>query len=123
MNRATRIRHPESNRRRRLCPPPIRREFKPCAPLLVVAPQSVLEFWDGEWQFWTTTTGEDADDDAAEVNVALYSGPASVRACVLEYEAWLDPTSTDGKAVVKVSGGGGAPSDREPEPVGGGHCH
>ena len=65
----------------------------------MVAPQSVLEFWDGEWQFWA---GE--EPDRQPVNVALYSGPASVRACVLEYEAWLNPTSIDGKAVVRVSG-------------------
>ena len=72
-----------------------RREFKPSSPLLVVAPQSVLEFWDGEWQFW-------AEDPT--VNVDLYSGPASARACVLEYEAWLNPSSTDGKAVSRVRG-------------------
>ena len=83
------------------CHYPFRRhEFKPSSPLLVVAPQSVLDFWDGEWQFWAAGG---AEQQQQPVNVVVYSGPASVRACILEYETWLHPTSADGKgAAVRV---------------------
>ncbi len=83
----------------------------------MVAPQSVLEFWEGEWDFWAQAfcSGEPASgcgpggapgpsnpsfssSDKVPLNVVVYSGSTAARACILEHEVWLNPTSGDGKA-------------------------
>lgn len=100
-----------------------RQEFRTCAPLLVVAPQSVLEFWEGEWEFWAQSfrsgasepssgsgaggaagpSSSNSSSDKVPLNVVVYSGSTAARACILEHEVWLNPTSGDGKAS-RVSG-------------------
>lgn len=106
-----------------------RHEFKATSPLLLVAPQSVLDFWEGEWQFWACpapkqatgqpSTSSHGPSAAAQqqggsegagscaggednVNVVVYTGSAFARSCILEHEVWLHSASTDNKARGKV---------------------
>ena len=76
----------------------------------------MLDFWDGEWQFWAEQPPRGGQGSPPPVNVVLYTGPAAARACILEHEAWLDPASADGKAIAKVGGMGSRPHQRFPLP-------
>ncbi|KAK9839116.1 hypothetical protein WJX74_009858 [Apatococcus lobatus] len=66
----------------------LRHEFKCLGPVLVVAPQSGLTSWEGEWEFWV----------GPEANVVTYTGTQSARATIYDHEIWLSPDSLDAKS-------------------------
>jgi hypothetical protein len=79
-------------------------------------PAALIDFWEGEWQFWTASEhaqhaqhaqqqgGSTAAAAAAGVaaNLVVYSGNSSARAVLLDHELWLNPSSMD----VKMNVGG-----------------
>ena len=65
-----------------------RHEFKCQGPMLIVAPQSGLAAWEGEWDFWV----------GAGANVVTYAGTQSARATIYDHEIWLSPDSLDAKS-------------------------
>lgn len=57
-------------------------------PILIVAPSSMLPFWEGELGLWV---GDDA-------NVVTYAGVLAARSVMHDNELWLAPGSMDGKS-------------------------
>lgn len=54
----------------------------------MVASQSGLTGWEGEWDFWA----------GPEANVISYTGTQSARATIYDHEIWLSPDSLDAKS-------------------------
>lgn len=57
-------------------------------PILIVAPATMLPFWEGETALWM---GDDA-------NVIVSAGSLSARNMMHDHEMWLSPGSLDGKS-------------------------
>eukprot|EP00798_Chlamydomonas_sp_ICE-L_P023659 gene23659-9190_t len=88
-----------------------------CRPLLVLAPESELSSWRGEWKHWTgsmppvsATSLSNPSPYAAsptppplpiKPTVLTYAGPLAARTCVYDHEVWLNPSSLDSKAFLK----------------------
>ena len=68
--------------------PPCRHEMEAVRPILIVAPATMLPFWEGETALWM---GDDA-------NVIVYAGSLSARNMMHDHELWLSPGSLDGKS-------------------------
>lgn len=67
---------------------PCRHEMEAVWPILIVAPATMLPFWEGETALWM---GDDA-------NVIVYAGSLSARNMMHDHELWLSPGSLDGKS-------------------------
>lgn len=101
-------------------------EFKACGPLLVVVPQSMLDFWEGEFKFWAAactlsfgvpqsnnardnaggaSAGQSVSGKQQPINLICYSGSSLARHNIQEHELWMNPSSRDGK--LRVSAGVG----------------
>jgi hypothetical protein len=108
-------------------------EFKAAAPLLIIVPAALIDFWEGEWQFWapddqqqlsstaegTTPApqppqgggaaggsgGQPTSTAAATtgVNLVVYRGNSSARGVLLDHELWLNPSSMDVKMNVRYT--------------------
>lgn len=65
-----------------------RHEFQCLGPILVVAPQSGLAAWEGEWDFWAQN----------RANLVTYTGSQAARALIYDHEIWLSPDSLDAKS-------------------------
>ncbi len=85
-------------------------EFKAAAPLLIIVPAALIDFWEGEWQFWTPGQPQQPQQQQAAgngaaaappgssgINLVVYSGNSSARGVLLEHELWLNPSSMDVK--------------------------
>lgn len=92
-------------------------------PLLVVAPQSVLDAWEGDWHFWAGITdpagaaaaaaaaatakgsaGGAASGPLGHVNMVVYNGNATARTLLHDHELWLAPSSLDRKGSAAARG-------------------
>jgi hypothetical protein len=87
-------------------------------------PQAALDFWEGELRLWAAAgpPGAGAWDGppgaapaGAGLDLVVYAGPTPTRAVLHEFELWLAPGATDGKATAARgaarevrAGGGGA---------------
>ena len=65
-----------------------RHEMEAVRPVLIVAPATMLPFWQGELGLWV---GPDA-------NVVPYAGSTAARTMLHDNELWLAPGSMDGKS-------------------------
>lgn len=65
-----------------------RHEMEAVRPILIVAPATMLPFWEGETALWV---GDDA-------NVIVYAGSLAARNVMHDHELWLSPGSLDGKS-------------------------
>ncbi|GLI58399.1 hypothetical protein VaNZ11_000099 [Volvox africanus] len=86
-------------------------DFKVTGPLLVIAPQAMLDFWEGDWNFWVAgataeqyahgtsanATKEVSLAPGSSINVVIYTGSAAARMLLHEQELWLSPSSLDRK--------------------------
>ncbi|GIM15000.1 hypothetical protein Vretimale_17869 [Volvox reticuliferus] len=86
-------------------------DFKVTRPMLVITPQAMLDFWEGDWNFWvagataepyTHGTSANAIKEASSapgssINVVVYTGSATARMLLHEQELWLSPSSLDRK--------------------------
>src|SRR4051812_8849416 len=97
-----------------------RHEFKVTSPVLIIVPSAVIDFWRGEWEFWSGAANALEDSStlpaAASVsagpstaecsssstlrhgNLVCYSGVSAARNIIHDHELWLQPGSLDGKA-------------------------
>lgn len=57
-------------------------------PILIVAPSTMLPFWEGEVALWV----------GADANVMPYAGVLAARTVMHDNELWLAPGSMDGKS-------------------------
>ncbi len=86
----------------------------------MVAPQSVLDAWEGDWHFWASPTDPAGAAAAAgvakgsscgaapgplgHVNMVVYNGNATARTLLHDHELWLAPSSLDRKGSAAARG-------------------
>ncbi|GIL66592.1 hypothetical protein Vafri_20082 [Volvox africanus] len=89
-------------------------DFKVTGPLLVITPQAMLDFWEGDWNFWVAgataeqyahgtsanATKEVSSAPGSSINVVVYTGSAAARMLLHEQELWLSPSSLDRKGSI-----------------------
>lgn len=82
-----------------------RYEFQVTGPLLVVVPQAMLDFWEGDWHFWAgqgpqPSAAGRAQGQGQGGNMVVYTGTAVARTLLHEQELWLSPSSLDRKGAM-----------------------